>query len=528
MTAPPARSTKGDGLNERYNVAAKNSLLDMDWRVLKYGENILLGEVKELVDLAKDIGDKVDNNRKRDMFQRLKANNDLDKEMKRLSAVIENLDTEIEINVKTEVKIETVPHKKPKLEDVNLKSPVFRLKKVRPVNLDVQTPSPEANDAVKQLLSPEEKQKDESIEIVIKPDVKTKEDIKNVNDVNTITRKVRMEFWKMFKDDTEWWKALAKRNLDKMDETRRELERFSGHELVLGDYQTEIDKFENEKHTLQNFIEEVDKSKAVNQDLEYDKKYEDMVLKLIEFAKKDFIYKGFDPLIEQLKALSNIKIDRRKKVDIQEILNVYSQIDTSHYTYEELCLLERYYKEIIRKYKKDTKDKENIIPIQDFNKNVIHNIHSTNSLHRNIKRYTTDTHYNTDTLKSTRSNPEHSRNHIEIFDLTRTYPNEYYANNWWSIYEDILKSREQQFGSIDNWWQVYETILNKKPSPEEIQRIRSLVEFRSHSRSRPNSRLEEQLRMLDEIRNDRFRETEAVSKKEDESVRVYINLNFEA
>lgn len=509
MIKPPARVIRNDGLNERYNVAAKNSLLDMDFRVLKYGENILLGELKKLVDHVKDIGDREDNRNKRDLLQRMRANNDLDNEMKRLSAVIEDLDTEIEINVKTEVKIETVKH-----EDVSLKSPVFRLKKIRPVNLEIQAQSPEANDAVKQILSPEEKSKEESVEIVVKPDVVEKEKPREP-DSNTITKKVRMEFWRMFKDDTEWWKALAKRNLDKMAETRKELERFSGNELALGEFQAEIDKFEKEKHTLQNFIDEVDKSRAINRDLEYNKKYEDMVLKLIEFAKKDFIYKGFDPLIEQLKALSNIKIDKRKKVDIQEILNIYSQIDTSKYTYEELCLLERYYKEIIRKYKRDFKDKENI-PEQYFS--TTRNVHKTNSLHRNINHYT----YNSDTLKSTKSNPESSRQ-IEIFDITRTYPQEYYANNWWSIYEDILKTREYQFGSIDNWWQVYETILNKKPTQEEIQRIQSLVDYRNHSRSRPNSRMEEQLRMLDEIRNDRFKETEAVTSRDDESVRFSIH-----
>ncbi|XP_022816795.1 talin-1 isoform X3 [Spodoptera litura] len=504
MTIPPVRSLKNDDLNERYNLAAKNSLLDMDWRVLKYGENILLGEVKKLVDMVHDLGDREENNRKREMIQRTKANNDLDSEMKRLSTVIENLDS-IEINVTTEVRVETVPNKKPKVDDVKLTSPVFKVKKVRPVSLDVQTPSPEAAEAAKELLSPEEKQKDESVEIVVKPDVKSRE----TTDVSTVTRKVRMEFWKMFKDDTEWWKALAKRNLEKMEETRRELERFSGHELVLGEFQTQLDKFENEKHTLQNFIEEVDKSKAVNQDLEYNKKYEDMVLKLIEFAKKDFIYKGFDPLIEQLKALSNIKIDRKKKVDIQEILNIYSQIDTSKYTYEELCLLERYYKEIIRKYKRDFRDKENIIPENR------HNIYTTNSLHRNINHTII---YNTDTIKSTRSNPEKKRNSIEIMDLTRTYPMQYYANNWWTIYEDVLKSREQQFGSIDNWWQVYERILNKTETKEDLERFQSLI--RSQSRSRPSSRMEEQLRMLDEIRNDRFKETEAVTRKDDESVMV--------
>ncbi|XP_050558739.1 talin-1 [Spodoptera frugiperda] len=506
MAIPPVRSLKNDDLNERYNLAAKNSLLDMDWRVLKYGENILLGEVKKLVDMVHDLGDREENKRKVDKIQRMKANNDLDTEMKRLSAVIENLDT-IEINVTTEVKIETVPNKKPKLDDVKLTSPVFKVKKVRPVSLDVQTPSPEATEAAKELLSPEEKQKDESMEIVVKPDVKTRD----TTDVSTMTRKVKMEFWKMFKDDTEWWKALAKRNLEKMEETRRELERFSGHELVLGEFQTQLDRFEKEKHTLQDFIEEVDKSKAVNQDLEYNKKYEDMVLKLIEFAKKDFIYKGFDPLIEQLKALSNIKIDRKKKVDIQEILNIYSQIDTSKYTYEELCLLERYYKEIIRKYKKDFRDKENIIPENR------QNVHTTNSLHRNININKTVI-YNTDTMKSTRSNPEKNRHSIEIMDLTRTYPMQYYANNWWTIYEDVLKSREQQFGSIDNWWQVYERILNKTETKEDLERFQSLM--RSQSRSRPSSRMEEQLRMLDEIRNDRFKETEDVTRKDDESVMV--------
>ncbi|XP_075988130.1 talin_middle and talin-RS domain-containing protein rhea isoform X2 [Anticarsia gemmatalis] len=483
MTRPPARSSKDDDLNERYNMAARNSLLDMDWRVLKYGENILLGEAKKLADLCVDVSNKIENKRKKDTLQRLKANNDLDSEMKRLSAVIEDMDVD--------VKTETV---KPKLDD--LKSPVFRVKKVRPVNLELHSPSPEKD--MKQILSPEEKQKSESTELIVKPDVITTENRNGTeSNVNTITRKVKMEFWKMFKDDTEWWKALAKRNLDKMEEARKDLERFSGHELVLGDYQTQKDNYDKERFTLETFIEEVDKSKAINRDLEYDKKYEDIVLKLIKFAKTDFIYKGFDPLIEKLKALSNIKIDKRKKVEIQDILNIYEQIDTSKYTYEELCLLERYYKEIIRKYKKDNLNKENVIPEHNITKNIIQNVNITK----------------TDTIKSNKTN------NIEIFDLTRTYPREYYANNWWTIYEDILKNREKQFGSIDNWWHVYETILNNTTSREEIERIKSMIEFKTR-RSRPNSRMEEQLRMLDEIRNDRFRETEDVSTRDDQSVMV--------
>lgn len=506
MTRPPARSSKDDDLNERYNVAARNSLIDMDWRVLKYGENILLGEVKKLVDLCRDITDKIERRKRKDTVQRLQANNDLDHEMKRLSAVLEDLDTTIDINIKTETTVETVPSKKPKLDDDGkLKSPVFRLKKVRPVNLDVQSSSPEATDAVKQLLSPEEKLKSESTEITVKPDViatERKNETTQVTDVNTLTRKVRMEFWKMFKNDTEWWKALAKRNLDKMEEARRELERFSGHELVLGEYATEKDKYEKEKFTLETFIEEVDNSKAVNRELEYDKKYEEIVLKLIDFAKRDFIYKGFDPLIEQLKALSNIKIDKRKKVEIQDILNIYSQIDINKYTYEELCLLERYYKDIIRKYKQETRNKENVT-----HEHIIKNVHNVNQ-HTSVTR-------NIDAIRSTRRGP----NNVEILDLTRTYPMEYYANNWWSIYEDILKNREKQFGSIDNWWRVYETILNNTTTKQDIERIRSLVEHRQR-RSRPNSRMEEQLRMLDEIRNDRFRESEAVTTRDDNSVRT--------
>lgn len=497
LTRPPARSAKDDDLNERYNMAARNSIVDMDWRVLKYGENILLGEVKKLADLCKDIADKAENKRKRDTLQRIKANNDLDNEMKRLSAVIEHLDTEIVVDVKTEM----VPSKNPKLDDNGeLKSPVFTLKKIRPVTLDVHTTSPEAKEAVKQVLSPEESQKSESTEITVKPDVVTTDQTNGsteITDVNTMTRKVRMQFWKMFKDDTDWWKGLAKRNLDKMEEARKELERFSGHELVLGEYQTDRDKYEKEKFTLETFIDEVDKSKAVNRDLEYDKKYEEIVLKLIEFAKKDFIYKGFDPLIEKLKALSNIKIDKRKKVEIQDILNIYSQIDTSKYTYEELCLLEKYYKEIIRKYKTESRNKE--IVTTEIIKEAIH----------------TKTH-NTNTV-----NNRKSPHNIEIFDLTRTYPMQYYANNWWSIYEDVLKNREKQFGSIDNWWHVYETILNKTTTKEDLERIRTVIENRNR---RPNSRMEEQLKMLDEIRNDRFRETEAVTTKDDESVRCILIL----
>lgn len=537
----PTKSVKDDDLNERYNVAARNSLLDMDWRVLKYGENIFLGEVKKLVDLTDDIFDRVDRRRKRDMMQKLRANTDLDNEMKRLSQVIEDLDSEMEtdeVSITTTIKTitTTIPAKKPKIEDDTLKSPVFKIKKVRPVNLTVnlepinleKAMSPEKYVVKSPVdLKTPEKHKDESTEMIVRPDVKPKED-----SPSTLNRKVKIEFWKLFQDDTEWWKAIAKRNLQKMEETRRELERFSGHELVLGEIQSNLNKYKQEKETLQTFIEEVDKSKAVKKNLEYDKKYEDIVLKLIDFAKKDFIYKGFDPLIEQLKALSNIKIESRKKkvINIEDILNIYTQIDISKYTYEELCLLEKYYKEIIRKYKKENHDKENQVPERSqtptYHKNVILNVHSNLNTNKHINQYINTSLSNGDTLRRSQTNNQNTRNNLEIFDLTRTYPMEYYANNWWSIYEDILKNRENQFGTIDNWWNFYEAILNKKDTTdEELKRIRRIVEFRNNVRkSRPSSRMDEQLRMLDDIRNDRFNETEAVATDNNESVRAFASF----
>ncbi|XP_028167577.1 talin-1 isoform X13 [Ostrinia furnacalis] len=516
----PTKTVIDDDVNDRYNMAARNSLIDMDWRVLKYGENILLGEIKKLVDFVGDVFDKQENKRKRDVLYRLKANNDLDNEMQRLSQVIEDMDSEIvETTVTTVTKTEIVPTKKPKTDDVKLTSPVFKVNKVRPVNLSINLDvKSEPNTP---LMSPEQRQKDESTELVVKPDVKTKE--------------VKLDFWKMFKDDSEWWKGLAKRNLEKMEETKRELARFSGHELVLGEFQNEIDRFEKEKVTLQSFIDEVDKSKAVNKDLEYDKKYEDMVLKLIEFAKKDFIYKGFDPLIEQLKQLSNIKIEhRRKKVNIQDIINIYTQIDISKYTYEELCLLEKYYKEIIRKYKTEHLNKENIIPREpsydrevenrsappSYHRNVILNIHSSQNLTKNINSYSNSMIAHTNSLERSKSNQHKSRNNTEIFDLTRTYPMEYYANNWWSIYEDILKSREHQFGSIDNWWRFYEAILNKEDTnDEELRRLRAVVGYRNSLR-RPNSRLGDLMKKIDEVKTQSFREEENVRSTNDQSVMV--------
>ncbi|XP_060808637.1 talin-1 [Amyelois transitella] len=527
------RDRKDDGLNERYNTAAMNSLVDMDWRVMKYGENILLGEVKKLVDLFIELNDRAVLKRKRDKLNKLRISNDLDDEMKRLSQVIDDLDSEIETDegpVKTTT-IKTIqttsPVKKTKIDDKlsKIKSPVFKVKKVRPVNLvinlDFKHPNESTIEPVK-MLSPEQKQKDESTEMIVKPE----------------TKEVKSEFWNLFRDDKEWWKFIAKRNLERMEETRRELERFSGHELVLGDYQTEIDKYENEKETLQEFIDDVDRSKTVNRDMEYDKKYEDMVLKLIEFAKKDFIYKGFDPLIEQLKALANVKIDKRKKVNIQDIINIYTQIDISKYTYEELCLLEKYYKEIIRRYKKESVNKENVTPREErspsliretetksappsYHKNVILNLHSTHNLSKNINQYSSTVIANGNSLERNKTNKHNLRNNTEIFDLTRTYPMEYYANNWWTIYEDVLKSREQQFGSIDNWWSFYETILNKQDTnDEELKRLRAVVKHRHELRSRPNSRVEEQLRMLDEVDNGRFRETEEVATGRNDSVMV--------
>ncbi|XP_063391701.1 talin-1 [Cydia fagiglandana] len=529
----PAKRGVDDDLNIRYNMAAKNSLLDMDWRVLKYGENILLGEIKTLVDLFIDYNERAENKRKRAMIQRLKANDDLDKEMKRLSQVIEDMDSEVD-DVKEVTKtirsIQTFPRSN-KVE--RLKSPIFKVTKVKPVSLESKSPSPDKDVQVKspspeknvEVKNPSPEKQNGFKEITVAPEI--------------VAKDVKVIFQEMLNDDSEWWKAIAKKNLDKMEETRKELERFSGHELVLGDYQNEIDKYENEKKTLQTFIDDVDKSKAVNKDLEYDKKYEDMVLKLIEFAKKDFIYKGFDPLIEQLKALSNIQIEsRKKKVNIQDIVNIYTQIDISKYTYEELCLLERYYKEIIRKYKEETYDKENIkrddrspslcrdetqSAPPTFHRNVILNVHSSQNLTKNINHYSSTIITNGDSLKRSKINSNNSKNSLEIFDLTRTYPEEYYANNWWSIYEDILKNREHQFGSIDNWWNFYEAILNKKDtSDEELKKIRAVVKYRNSLRSvkKPSSRMEEQLKMLEDVKRQSFTETEDVATDNRESVMV--------
>ncbi|XP_063370870.1 talin-1 [Cydia amplana] len=529
----PQKREVDDDLNIRYNLAAKNSLLDMDWRVLKYGENILLGEVKTLVDLFIDYNERAENKRKRAMIQRLRANDDLDKEMKRLSQVIEDMDSEVE-DVKEVTKtirsIQTFPRSN-KVE--RLKSPIFKVTKVKPVSLECKSPSPDKNAEVKspspdknvEVKSPSPEKQIGFTEITVAPEI--------------VAKDVKVIFQEMLNNDSEWWKAIAKKNLDKMEETRKELERFSGHELVLGDFQNEIDKYENEKKTLQTFIDDVDKSKAVNKDLEYDKNYEDMVLKLIEFAKKDFVYKGFDPLIEQLKALSNIQIEaRKKKVNIQDVVNIYTQIDISKYTYDELCLLERYYKEIIRKYKEETYDKENIkrddrspslcrdetkSAPPTFHRNVILNVHSSQNLTKNINHYGSTIITNGESLNRSKINSNNSKNSLEIFDLTRTYPEEYYANNWWSIYEDILKNREHQFGSIDNWWNFYEAILNKKDtSDEELKKIRAVVKYRNSLRSvrKPSSRMEEQLRMLEEVKSQSFTETEDVATDNRESVMV--------
>lgn len=536
----PVKFVKDDEINERYNLTARNSLVDMNWRVLKYGENILLGEIKKLVDLTVDTFDRLEKAKKRDVLNKLRVNSALDTEMNRLSQVIEDLDTEFEtdeVTVTTTIKTitTTIPAKETKVDKVDedaLRSPVFKIKKVKPINLSFDRISPEqvteildkVQESPKIVPKTPEKQKDESTEMIVRPDVKSKEG--TPFSPNTIDRKVKVEFWKLFQDDTEWWKAIAKRNLEKMEETRRDLERFSGHELVLGEIQSNRDKYEIEKETLQTFIEEVDRSKAVKKNLEYDKKYEDMVLKLISFAKKDFIYKGFDPLIEQLKNLSNIKFDRKKKVvNIEDIVNIYTQIDITKYTYEELCLLEKYYKQIIRKYKQDN-EKENIperSQTPTYHKNVLINVHSSQNSHKNINQYINTTVSNGDTVKRSQMKNQNITNNHDIFDLTRTYPMEYYANNWWKIYEDVLKSREQQFGSLDQWWNFYEAILkNKDTSEEELRRIRSIVEFRNNLRkSRPNSRMEEQLKMLDDIRNDRFRETEAVATDNNDSVRYF-------
>ncbi|XP_041983900.1 talin-1 isoform X3 [Aricia agestis] len=500
MLNSPKREINED-VNVRYNLAARNSLFDMDWRVVKYGESIFLGELRKMIDLYLDCADRAVRRRKRKEEEMNTANTELDREMKRLSQIVEDLDYEevISKRIKTTISTITTTQKthEPKSEPTKLTSPVFKVRKVKPIKLEPERePNRMANDTV----------------AIKANENKTK------------------EFWDMFKDDTESWRALAKRNLEKMEETRKELARFSGHELVLGDIKFEMDKYEKEKKTLESFIHDVDMSKISNIDLEYDKKYEDMVLKLIEFAKKDFIFKGFDPLIEQLKLLSNVQIDRRKRnINIHEVLDIYNRIDVSKYTYQELCLLEKYYTEIIKRYQTEQNGKENIVPNdQDgrqsapptYHRNVILNVNSQQNITKNINHYSNRTICHSNSLERIRDKHQKSRNSLEIYDLTRTYPMQYYANNWWTIYEDILKNREQQFGTIDSWWNFYESVLsNKDTSSEDIKRIKAIVEKRTR-RSRPNSRMEEQLKMLDEVNNSRFHETEDVKKSSDESVMV--------
>ncbi|XP_041983946.1 talin-1 isoform X8 [Aricia agestis] len=512
MLNSPKREINED-VNVRYNLAARNSLFDMDWRVVKYGESIFLGELRKMIDLYLDCADRAVRRRKRKEEEMNTANTELDREMKRLSQIVEDLDYEevISKRIKTTISTITTTQKthEPKSEPTKLTSPVFKVRKVKPIKLELKSP--------------------EVIEPTKEPE---REPNRMANDTVAIkaNENKTKEFWDMFKDDTESWRALAKRNLEKMEETRKELARFSGHELVLGDIKFEMDKYEKEKKTLESFIHDVDMSKISNIDLEYDKKYEDMVLKLIEFAKKDFIFKGFDPLIEQLKLLSNVQIDRRKRnINIHEVLDIYNRIDVSKYTYQELCLLEKYYTEIIKRYQTEQNGKENIVPNdQDgrqsapptYHRNVILNVNSQQNITKNINHYSNRTICHSNSLERIRDKHQKSRNSLEIYDLTRTYPMQYYANNWWTIYEDILKNREQQFGTIDSWWNFYESVLsNKDTSSEDIKRIKAIVEKRTR-RSRPNSRMEEQLKMLDEVNNSRFHETEDVKKSSDESVMV--------
>lgn len=550
LKRPSKIIVKNDELNDRYNLAARNSVVDMDWRVIKYGENILLGEVKKLVDLVVELSEKCDNDRKKDVILREKANNELDHEMKRLSQFMEEIDSDGETEPQPIKEIATstirtmktdVPTKKAKLEDkspkVKLRNPLFKVKKVRPVslviNLDVNgKKTPEIKSVEPLKVEPmevepkpqEETQKDEATSVIVKPEVLTKE------------TSTKSEFWKMFVDDSDWWKEVAKRNLEKIEETRKDLARFIGKELVIGDYEKAMDEHAKEKETLQSFIEEVEHSKINNKNLEYDEKYENIVLKLIEFAKKDFNFKGFDPLIEQLKYLANLEIEprRRKVINIEDIISVYSQIDITKYSYEELCLLEKYYKEIIRKYKKEYHlDKENLIPPNaeretksaspTYNRNIILNVQSKENSRKNVNQFRHSVTFG-DSPNRSQIERQRCESNVEIFDLTRTYPMEYYANNWWSIYEDVLRSRERQYGSIDNWWKFYEAVLSRGDAEdEELRRIRSVVEHRNRLRTRrPESRLAHQMRMLDEIKNDTFRETEDRSLRRDDSVRTLL------
>lgn len=531
---------------------------DMEFKILKYAQMIVANEIKKLEDVVNEL-DKDGNRTPVNPAVKYNSLKRIDLEMRNITNVINAIESDTS-----------------KKDIVKLDKDIIKVDKRKKVNL-----------------SP----------IVVN------ENQTNVSNYLDIIR-TQEEYWQMFQVETEIWKSLMQKNYERNLETKQKLDQFKG-ELKL----TDVDF--TKRPALENIppLGSVVEVKKVMLDKGFDK----VITNLEDISIRNFNYKGFDPIIEQLMTLRRLQIKRRMIED--DFDNIYSDLENSDLTFEELCKMEQHYEGIERQYRnyyeEEMKDgtlkkkgpvgkvvkvdveratqTDNIVPVssqlvdrnqQNFNvndnilrnkvitdienrnfiTNVVRNVTLNQTDNRTINHQTTlkedcqrldqtnqtviqgdprfrlgdnqqseqvyrleqrdqttnhsdprfrhshqqSKHVNQQTERgihqSENSNhlfeygqrvecrPEVSNcrlfkdcgyrsegdsRHIKhehrqndgrrsqqynlIEDYSAGYPRQYYANNWWSIYEDLVKNRTKQFGSLDKWWSYYERGSNSGP-----------------------------------------------------------------
>lgn len=540
-----------DNFDNRNVLLVNNPLWkgDMEFKILKYAQMIVANEIKKLEDVVNEL-DKDGKRTPVDPAVKYNSLKRIDLEMRNIANVINSIESDTS-----------------KKDVVKLNKDIIKVDKRKKVNL-----------------SP----------IVVN------ENQTNVANYLDIIR-TQEEYWQMFQVETEIWKALRQKNYQRNLETKQKLDQFKG-ELKL----TDVDF--TKRPNLENIppLGSIVEVKKVMLDKGFDK----VITNLEDISKRNFNYKGFDPIIEQLMTLRRLQIKRRMIED--DFDNIYSDLENSDLTFEELCKMEQHYEGIERQYrnyyeeemkggtlkKKGPERKvvkvdvgratqtDNIVPLpsrlidrnnQNFNvtnnitrNNVITDVENRNfvtNVVRNVTINQTDNRtinhetalrqddFNQRGQKMNHGDPrlsfggnqhyehvhrleqsDHTKNHSDprfrhghqqsehanqrtergihqsvnsnhlfeygqrvecgpeasnrrlfkdsgyrsegdghhfkhehgqndgrrsqqnnlIEDYSAGSPRQYYANNWWSIYEDLVKNRTKQFGSLDKWWSYYE------------------------------------------------------------------------
>lgn len=424
---------------------------DMEFRILRYAQMIVENECKKLEEVVMKLDEEERNKIRMDKTLRFDSLKRLDMEMKNIVRVINDLDS-VNVIEKPKVVVKVDRRKKiilPKIQSIN---------------------------------------KTESIDYL--ENIHTKE-----------------EYWQIFNMEAEIWKALFLRNHEKSLETKRKLDQFSGEELRIGEI---CDKKEKKLSEIPPF-ESLEKIKNI----ESIQKFDNVISDLNDFSKRSFNFKGFDPIINDLLNIINLQVKRSKMKDesvAQAFDNIYadaSDIENAELTFEELCKMEQHYEEIERLYRKYYEEEI----IHKFNNNTYENVSTKSNKNRtkdvprvkiedpdyrnsklmsldDLKRITSKLEKRTNIIENIEQNTNIIRNIVlnsqqhqtsqendaftkriynipiqresNVEELSINYPMQFYANNWWSIYDDIVKNRTKQFGTIEGWWNYYENIPKRQ------------------------------------------------------------------